>query len=106
MRSALASCSIQHCRRRKFACAWLFVSSLVAFSCLPATTQAQWAVSWHTDEMTDVRQAVFRLAAATLTRNVIGASDRTMLVFRCSKGSLDDAYVVLNAFTPETKVTL
>lgn len=83
-----------------------FALAVVALGTLPASGQSQWVISWRTDEMTDERQATFSLKATTLTRTVIGTRDRTTLLFRCSNGSLDDAYVALNAFTPETGVTL
>lgn len=71
-----------------------------------STAQAQWRVVWRTDEMTDVRQAIFSIPATTLTRSTTGRLGRTALVFRCSSGALGDAYVALNAYTPETGVTL
>jgi hypothetical protein len=73
---------------------------------LPVAAQCQWEISWHTDEMTDEREAIFSLKAGTLTRTVVGARDRTTLVFRCSNDSIKDAYVVLNAFTPETGIVM
>ena len=82
------------------------VVTVVSVSAWFSTAEAQWRVVWRTDEMTDIRQAIFSIPATTLTRTTIGRLGRTALVFRCSSGALDDAYVSLNAYTPETEVTL